>query len=459
MPKVTAVPPTGSLEVPQPSPDGRTSTPGMFGRMPAGRLLVGLFVAGVLLQTLFLYRGLRAWDGIREQSHVIGGDILALERMATSFVAQPGCDPYSKRTSGNGVIPGCVLKVLVGGSTRLAGDVRVTLLLIFAFHLVAGALMLATARQAGGDEFAVIYLAVFWLSPWRLFHGGFLWEPNFILLPAAVHAWCSWKSREQPRFVPSLVLGATLPLALQIHTSAVFLFVLTALLLLGRRLVLNPPGFVLGGVAGSLTLLPFVRAVLAGSVPAVPPDGFIGRGFVLVYPLLRPVLYWFRLGSLDLGRLHSTDSVISIRAALEGEVADRLVAVLLRCLEGLTLLSILVPVLATAWLLGRPPRSDRAKRTTEPDPWVRAYAVGAFCSLFVSAGLSSVTMQKWHALIALPAACLPVAAWLLTRRPFQRRWMSAGIGAFLGLRLVVALALAFDFETYCIVPEHIARWF
>ena len=35
-----------------------------------------------------------------------------------------------------------------------------------------------TLRQAVGTKHAAVFLLVYWLSPWRLYHSGFVWEPS-----------------------------------------------------------------------------------------------------------------------------------------------------------------------------------------------------------------------------------------------------------------------------------------
>lgn len=415
------------------------------------RVLPALFLAGVLLQGVFLLRAWRAWDGLPLlRGNVIADDIRQLDDLVTAFVKNPSCPPTWKSMSGGTSLPGCFLPGVVGLPVLVTGDPRVPAAVVSLTHLLAALLLTVTLRRVAGDRFTAFYLAVFWLSPWRLFHSAFLWDPNLVILPAAVHLWCCAAGRREARPVPSLVLGATLVLTGQLHGSALFLFVLTALLLARKELRVSWPFFVAGAAAGSVTLIPAALHILrGGSLSFAASDGFLGRGFVYVFPLLRTFLFWFRLGSLDLGRLNATDAVSCASAHLNGGASDVLRCALYRGAGFVAIASVLLPV-AAAWQWMR--RS--ASPASTGDPWVRAYAVNAFLALLVSGGLSPVTIQAWHVLIALPAACLPVAGWLDDRWPFRRRVVAWLVVAFLLARLPVAALLASDYPVFCrVTPE------
>ena len=418
------------------------------------RLLTVLFLAGVLLQAVLLLRAWRAWDGLPLLSgNVIAKDIRQFDDLVREFVKDPSCLPTWKTMSGGTDLPGCFLPGLLGLPVVATGDPRVPAAVVSFTHLLAGLLLVVVLRREAGDRFTAFYLAVFWLSPWRLFHSAFTWDPNLVILPAAVHLWCSAAGRREARPVPSLVLGATLALAAQVHGSALFLFVLTALLLARKELRVSWPLFAAGAAAGSLTLIPAALQFLRGGTLAFAPShGFLGRGFVYVFPLFRTYLFWFRLGSLDFGRLHDTDSVSCASAGLHGGIGDVLRCALYRGAGFLAIASILLPVVAAwQWMRRRP------ATTPEGNPWVRTYAVNAFLALLVAGGLSPVTIQAWHVLIALPAACLPVAGWLEERWPFRRRSTAWLVALFLIARLPIAALLASDYPVFCRVAPDVAR--
>ena len=91
---------------------------------------------------------------------------------------------------------------------------------------------------------------LYWLSPWRLYHAGFLWEPGMMFLPAAIHLGSCWLLRpsdgpaslakesktETVRLAASIALGIVLVGSLQIHASFVVLVAATLGLAATRRI-------------------------------------------------------------------------------------------------------------------------------------------------------------------------------------------------------------------------------
>ncbi len=80
--------------------------------------------------------------------------------------------PFAKIMSGGGVIPGSLLQFLVGLPLALWFDYRSPALLVILFHLAAGLLLWRLMERAFGQRFAAVYLAIYWLSPWRLYHNA-----------------------------------------------------------------------------------------------------------------------------------------------------------------------------------------------------------------------------------------------------------------------------------------------
>lgn len=163
----------------------------------------------------------------------IYGDQYALLTPAVEYLATGELSPFSKRMSGGGRIPGTLLQVVVATPLRLWADFRAPALAMGLTQVVAVAILLTVGVAAYGRRFAPAFAAVYWLSPWRLYHAGFLWEPGFLLLPAALHLGCCWLlrnplddaeqavpvSNSTTRIVASFGLGAILLATLQIHAS------------------------------------------------------------------------------------------------------------------------------------------------------------------------------------------------------------------------------------------------
>ncbi|MFI5181042.1 MAG: hypothetical protein ACHQPI_06605 [Thermoanaerobaculia bacterium] len=414
-----------------------------------------IFFSGLLLQLLFVVRVWRAWPTyplMRGSS--IACDSIEYRGLMEDFLRDPRFMPSWKKSGTGADIPGCLLPLLLAPPAMATHEVRSSVVVVFLFHLAAGVLLMTTLRRAFGDRFTAVYLGVFWLSPWHLFHSGFVWEPNLLILPAAAHLWCCWVSRESARRDASFVLGAILVLTSQIHLSAMFLILLTGLLFWMRRLKISWLPFLAGAVAGSLPLLPAVIALSHGDpLNFSTASGFPGRGFLYVLPVLRAVQFWLRLGSLDVGRMYAGDCVSCVQAATGGDVTDTMLCLTYRLGGILASLSVLVTLAAMWWWFRRTREPDRPT----PERWMSAYTWSALGALLLAAGLAPITLQTWHVVIAAPAACLPIAAWISSRWPFERRWVRVLVVAFLLARLPLVGLMAFDYGAFCLVPEPIAR--
>ena len=257
----------------------------------AKRLGGGLFLLGLLIQ---LWLSLRSW---------IYFDQILLYQLGTEGLSSGRLFPYAKAVSGSGVIPGALLEVLVATPLQFWFDLRSPILALGLAQALAGVLLWRTVAGAFDERVGLAYVAVYWLGTWRLYHSGFLWEPTYLLLPAAVHLWASLRLVDHARRGPSLLLGAVAVMAVQIHPSGVVLAASTGLLWLTGTLRLSLPGAGLGALLGSWSLWPTLSALRAGELPRAVPDGsWTDWGLFQLHPLLKDLLYWLRLGSLDVGR-------------------------------------------------------------------------------------------------------------------------------------------------------------
>src|SRR5438552_2748772 len=159
------------------------------------RLIPILFAAGVLLQLLLVARGWRAWGSYRGMpGNAVARDSWQFKDLIEPFLSAPSCEASWKKNGSGADVPGCLLPYLLGSPAFVTHDPRSAVLVVVLFHLAAGLLLVTTLRHALGEGFTVCYLVVFWLSPWRLFHSGFVWEPNLVILPAALHLWSCFSS-------------------------------------------------------------------------------------------------------------------------------------------------------------------------------------------------------------------------------------------------------------------------
>jgi hypothetical protein len=425
-------------------------------RMSPSRLttlapVVGVFVTGALLQGLLWTRAWNAYGQTSQLAISLAGDQVYLLNVGQEFAATRQCQPISKTMSGGGAIPGCFLQMVVGLPLILWPDARAPSLVVEVSHLVAGIIMTVLLTRALSARAATFYLLIFWLSPQRLFHSGFIWDPALMLLPAAVHLWICWMLRGHRSAPASLALGMLLLLIPQMHASSMILLVLTALLIGKKLIAVNWRWAVSGGLIGAVTLLPTIKGYVDGTAASsLPTEGFIGRGLLFVHPFVRGVLFWFRLGSLDFGRMGTKDSVFCLDPAISGSPGNDILCASLHVLSALSVASVVLVIIASWWYFWG--GSSDPRRSGNDGAWVRWYVLNCFYAVCICAALSPVTIQTWHVLVAMPAACIPVAAWLDNLWPPSSRWVRWVVILFLALRVPDALFLAYGHPIYRVLP-------
>jgi hypothetical protein len=395
-------------------------------------------------------------------------DQIILLSLGLEFAEGGGLASFGKGMSGGGNIPGALLQLLIGISLRLWPDFRSPALLIGITHLVAVAVLGVTLAKSLGMRTTVFFLAIYWLSPWRLYHAGFLWEPGFVFLPAAVHLASSYRLRDRPRFLASAALVAAIVMTMQIHASFLVLIVSTAILLWKKKVRLNLKGALLGLIAGSLTLIPTAVSFVRGDLPRLAPARWEYLPPVVqeISNVFKGLLYWFRLGSLDIGR-----RIRHVAGTVEAELGDSALGSILAAgvgvLAAVAMASIVISVVAS-WGYFRRSSEDEGPSDGRPS-WIRFYALSFLLSVGIASLLAPVPVQGWHVVIALHAACIPVAFWLERNLLGQRAWLRTAAASFIVLQVVITLAIGFGNPTYVrasepleaeeAIPEELQRLF
>ncbi len=387
-----------------------------------------ILVLGALMQIWFWRRSI--WIYL---------DQVDLYELGMAWVRETELRPFGKLSTGGLPIPGVVLELLVGLPLMAWLDMRASTLVLLVFHLAAALILSRVLAKDLGWPFAAVYLAIFWLSPWRLFHSAFLWETNYLLLPAAIHLAACRASRSRATVGASALLAATLLLTFQLHGSALILLLATGWLLYRQQLRLHWGGVALGVVLGSVTLWPTVWALLGGA--GLPGRPELSGGLLLrLNSVEKGLLYWFRLASLDVGR-RFRQSLYCIEPGAGDAVPRPFLCGVLQLTQILALASVVIAVVSVWWFLRR--RNGDSSATAEADitSWYQGYTGAMLLAVLVSSLASPVLIQGWHVLIALPASCLPVAFWIVARWPTAGSAWRAIIVLFLLWRIPASMLL------------------
>jgi hypothetical protein len=364
----------------------------------AARLVGVFFVAGLAISLAMVARS------------QVGGDQLNLLARGWLLADEGRWISYGNPMSTGGKAPGGITSLLVGLPLLVWRDHRAPTLVILLCHVAAYWLLDRTLRRIFSPAERVIFAVLYWLNPWRMYFSAFLWNPNYLFLFGALHLWACLEQRERARFGPSFLLGAGLVLACQIHASFLLLAVASALLWLRGFFKPHWTGGILGAALAALPLIPWARELLTQPAILTEADkGFLGRGLLYVFPLVRGLLYWLRYSSLYLSekmlRFDFGDFLAADLGARLGRGVSRATGALLP-------LTALLPLLANVRLWRRSRRWRRKlPGGASGRVWLQGYVLWTFLAAVVVFSFSPTTIMMWQALIVLHAAVLPLVLW------------------------------------------------
>lgn len=365
----------------------------------ASRLTWAFFALGLALSL---------WMVARSQ---VGGDQLNLLARGWLLADEGRWISYGNPMSTGGKAPGGITSLLVGLPLMVWRDHRAPTLVILLFHILAWIILDRTLRRVFAPRERVLFAVLYWLNPWRAYFSAFLWNPNYLFLFGAVHLWACLAQRERARFVPSLLLGAGMILAFQIHAS--FLLLAMATVLLWWRGYFKPhwTGGILGAVLAALPLVPWVLDLMDQPAILTEADkGFLGRGLIYVFPLLRGLGYWLRYSSLAVSE---KTLAFDFGDFLDPETGARLGSTVSDVTSALLPLTLLLPLAANVRLWRQVRHRWRRKIEAEASgrTWLKGYVLWTFLAAVVVFSLSPTTIMMWQALIILHAAVLPLVLW------------------------------------------------
>ena len=351
--------------------------------------------------------------------------------------------PHGMITSAGGFSPGGFSGLLIAAPLYLWNDYRAPALFTLIGHAGAFLLLVRALKPALTDLGRYLLLVLLWLSPWHLYFAAHVWDANYMYVFAVLHLVTSLRMAQHRETWTSAAHVLLLGLSLQVHTSGAILCILSVLLFATGRLKVSWTGFALGAAISAASLVPWILAVHHD--PALLPagKGFLLRGIVYVFPVLRGVLYWLKLSSLTfVARMYDLDftSVVGPMAA----PAFGALAKLLATLAGATLV-------ITVWLQWRffrnAWRTAAARRSApyRPRSWLRGYVTAMCAAALISFALSPTTIMFWQVFVALPASALAMvmAAEVLFRSRFRLMAQRvAGIWAVVSAALLLSQAVA-----------------
>jgi hypothetical protein len=390
------------------------------------RILV-YFLLGLALSVLLVARS------------QVGGDQLNLLARGWFLMAEGKWISYGNPMSSGGAAPGGITSLLVGLPLLGWQHHRAPNVLILLTHIAAWLLLDQTLKKVLSPRERVFLAVFYWLNPWRAYLSGFLWNPNYLFLFGSLHLWTTFGQRHRARFVLSFLHGLGLVLTFQIHASFLLLVMASALLWWRGYWKVQWPGLIAGAVLAGLPLIPWYLEASRNPAITNVEHGFLGRGLVYVFPLLRGTLYWFRYASLavpdKMGRIDFPD----------WSHGDELGAVCTAIVRFVLPLTLIAPLLANRWLWRRAQRWWRQRFPEDGSDrrWLLGYVAGCFAAALLVFALAPTTIMWWQVVLLFHAAVLPLVLWTgaLARTRWKAR-VERGVTAWAVASALVILVLA-----------------
>lgn len=401
---------------------------------PYARWLLAVFCLGLLISATMVARSQVTID---QYNLLARGWRLAFQG---EWVA------HGVRATGGGNHPGGVTSLAVGLPLLVWQDHRAPALFILMTHILAFGLLHSVLRRALGPGELVLFAVVYWLSPWRLFYSGFVWNPNFLFVCGALHLSTAHRLRHAPRWGSSFAHVLLLGIAVQLHVSALLLIVSSLLLWWRRYLRLHIGASLAAGALVCLSLLPWLLAMVAEPHRMPASQSSVGHGLLTVAPILQGVGHWLRYSAIGLNRSMACLDF----TGLGGPGAEPLGGLLFALRYGLAVPTLLLAGWAN-WRLWRRRRGLwRACRAADSERrWLEGVLRWSFLAALVVFALSPVGVSGYGVLSLFHLAVLPVV-FAVGSLAIGRRTkpVLAGIGAYATVLAALGVGLALATPAY-----------
>jgi len=388
-----------------------------------------LFVVGLVVSFAMVFRSQVEGDQLNMLYHgwmfAVGGEWLQ----------------HGLNTSAGGDSPGGLLSLLVGLPLVVWHDYRAPALMLWLLSLVGYLMLDRVVGRTIGASGRVVFAVFYWLSPWRMYFTSSLWNPNYMFFLGALHLWAAYHMRRRPRFWASFLCVLIVGMGVQIHTSAMVLAFATVLLWWRRTIKVDWWGVAAGVLAVFGSLVPWMLSVMESPELMPGGTGFPFRNLIMVYPVLRGLLYLLRYPSLAVpGQVLDLDFAPE---ATGDEAWSSLVAVILTVLGGVTV--VLSCASYRRFLRGARRMLRHPVRRETNRTWLYRYLFWTLAGALLAFAFSPTTTMFWQGFPIFHAAVLVVVLFVDSagrsrRRSLVRRMTAAYAVLMLVMVCVIGLA-------------------
>jgi hypothetical protein len=370
------------------------------------QVYVSLFIIGLLLAVLY------------SSNQALNGD--QLQTLYRGYLAahQGIWLNYGNAASVVGNVPGSLSTMVVGVPLVLWDSPWSPMLVIITCNIMALFLFDKVVKQVFDEPARLLFLVLFWLSPWFLYQ-HMLYNPAYLFFCSALHFYTAFHLREKSSFWLTFGHVVSVGLVMQLHYSWPLLVMVSGYLFVRGVIKINYWGVLAGFLVLAATLVPYTLDVLSINSEAVSPEKFskqryIGWGFVHVYPVVKALLYWLRYSSFLF-----TEKLIN-GATFDWITSSELLRLsVMYAYRGLLYaagLWTLFYSFKANWYLFKRVKGfwwhRLSHKKLDNEQWLLLYIAASAVAILISAGLSPTVFGYWHLIMLYPFAAMNMLVYL-----------------------------------------------
>ncbi len=361
---------------------------------------------------------------------------------------------YGNAASAVGNVPGSMLTYVVALSVMLFDSPWSPMLLLIFLHLVSYFLLDAVIKDIFKADIRLVFLIIYWLNPWFLFE-NILYNPSYLFFFSALHFWSAYKQREQSSFWYSFLQMLSIGLAMQFHYSWIILSIISLYLVYRKIVQVNWFGVAFGLVVISISLIPYLQAVIQNSSITKHADDtgrYIGWGGIHVYPVLKSFIYWLRYNSFFF------PNKLIMSAHFDWIGSTHTVQLIFIYLYKALVVTIGAATLYFSYKANRllydrlKGRFFMRKMSSSKEEWLLLYVFGAVLGVFISSILSPIIFNYWHLIIVFPFAIMP---FLIYFKSYSRNYLQKFVFFTVSYFLLINIMGAIDSGKYNIKVNYV----
>ena len=370
------------------------------------QVYASLFIIGLLLAVLY------------SSNQALNGD--QLQTLYRGYLAahQGIWLNYGNAASVVGNVPGSLSTMVVGVPLVLWDSPWSPMLVIITCNIMALFLFDKVVKQVFDEPARLLFLVLFWLSPWFLYQ-HMLYNLAYLFFCSALHFYTAFHLREKSSFWLTFGHVVSVGLVMQLHYSWPLLVMVSGYLFVRGVIKINYWGVLAGFLVLAATLVPYALEVLSTNSEAVSPEEFskqryIGWGFVHVYPVVKALLYWVRYSSFLF-----TEKLIN-GASFDWITSSELLRLsVMYAYRGLLYaagLWTLFYSFKANWYLFKRVKGfwwhRLSHKKLDNEQWLLLYIAASAVAILISAGLSPTVFGYWHLIMLYPFAAMNMLVYL-----------------------------------------------